>query len=54
MSGFQSKLSLEIFNYVVENYKVTDEAALDLHRDIICFDDGTCVDIGDVGVHPMN
>lgn len=22
-------------------------------KDIICFDDGTCIDIGDPGVHPL-
>lgn len=49
----RTKLSLQIYNYMIQNHKVENEELLDLLREIVCFDDGTCVDIGDVGIHPF-
>lgn len=38
---------------MIKYHKIEDEEILRLLREVICFDDGTCVDIGDVGIHPF-
>lgn len=51
---FQKGLfSVQLYNYMMQHHEVTDEQIKNLLREIICFDDGTCVDIGDVGIHPF-
>lgn len=44
---------MQIYDYMIENHKIVDKDVLDLVREIVCFEDGTCVDLGDVGVHPF-
>lgn len=46
------EFSVDLYNYAVSKGLVTDEKILKLMRELICFEDGTCVDVGDIGVHP--
>lgn len=46
------KYSLQLFIDVVKCCSVSEQNTRFLARDVICFDDGTCIDIGDPGIHP--
>ncbi|KAK4873360.1 hypothetical protein RN001_015389 [Aquatica leii] len=44
--------AVALYRYVKKHNQIFDEDVLKLARIIICFPDGSCIDTGDVGVHP--
>jgi len=52
------EFSVVLYNYVMANHLITDDALVAKQREIVCFDDcpddsdECCIDIGDIGVHP--
>ncbi|XP_017770312.1 PREDICTED: uncharacterized protein LOC108558036 [Nicrophorus vespilloides] len=45
--------SVALYKYSRANHEITDPEALRKLRSIICFDDGDCVNISDIGIHPI-
>ncbi|XP_017770313.1 PREDICTED: uncharacterized protein LOC108558037 [Nicrophorus vespilloides] len=44
--------SVALYNFAKSNHAITDQATLTRLYEVICFDDGDCIDIGDPGIHP--
>lgn len=44
--------SVYLYKSLRNSAAIEDEDLLKQLREIVCFDDGVCIDLGDVGVHP--
>lgn len=44
--------SVFLYKRLKNTAAIKDEDLLKQLREIICFEDGVCIDLGDVGVHP--
>lgn len=44
--------SMQFYISAVKCCSVRKENDMNLRKDVICFDDGHCIDIGDPGIHP--
>ncbi|XP_065162510.1 uncharacterized protein [Atheta coriaria] len=47
-----SDFAVALFKYAMSSHQITDPLELRAARNIVCFPDGTCIDLGDIGVHP--
>ncbi|XP_018325322.1 uncharacterized protein LOC108737129 isoform X2 [Agrilus planipennis] len=45
-------LCLKVYAYVIDNFNIILEENALACNSCVCFDNGQCIDLGDVGIHP--